>query len=66
MEDIYSMSKEEREAMGLKGRAHVMKNYNFEDFNKNWVDLLTNLHEEEGSWKTRKKQTAWVLKEISA
>jgi glycosyltransferase involved in cell wall biosynthesis len=66
MEDIYSMSKEEREAMGLKGRAHVMKNYNFEDFNKNWVDLLTNLHEEEGSWETRKKQTTWVLKEISA
>ncbi len=31
---IYSMSRSERKAMGEKGREHVIKNYNFEDFKK--------------------------------
>ena len=65
-EDIYSMSKEDRAKMGLKGREHVLKNYNFETFNKKWIDLLTQLHEEEGSWNTRKQQSdRWTLKEVS-
>jgi glycosyltransferase involved in cell wall biosynthesis len=66
LEDIYSMSKEDRVKMGLKGREHVLKNYNFETFNKKWIDLLTQLHEEEGSWDTRKQQSdRWTLKEVS-
>ncbi len=65
-EDMYSMSKEDRAKMGLKGREHVLKNYNFETFNKKWIDLLTQLHEEEGSWDTRKQQSdRWTLKEVS-
>ena len=28
------MSREERREMGLKGRQHVMDNYNFDNFNK--------------------------------
>ena len=65
-EDMYSMSKEDRAKMGLKGREHVLKNYNFETFNKKWIDLLTQLHEEEGSWNTRKQQNdRWTLKEVS-
>ena len=30
-----------------------MKNYNFETFNEQWVDIMTEIHEEEGSWDTR-------------
>ena len=51
---MYHLGKEERNQMGLKGREHVMKNYNFDTFNKQWVDIMTKVHEEEGSWETRK------------
>ena len=50
--------------MGSLGRAHVMKNYNFNDFNKTWVDTMIKIHEEEGSWETRKQSKRWILKEI--
>ena len=65
MEKIFNMSKEERNKMGLLGREHVMKNYNFQDFNKTWVDVMTKLHEEEGSWETRKYTKRWTVKEVA-
>ena len=54
LEKMYHLGKEGRKELGLKGRDHVMKNYNFETFNKQWVDIMTKVHEEEGSWDTRK------------
>jgi len=65
METLYHMDKDERTKLGLDGRKHVMDNYNFESFNKTWVDLLTNIHEEEGSWETRKETQRWVIEEIA-
>ena len=53
--EIYNMSKEERQELGRKGRDHVLKNYNFKDFQEKWVNLMFRLHEEHGSWGTRKK-----------
>ena len=50
---MLALGKEGRKEMGLKGREHVMKNYNFETFNKQWVDIMTEVHEENGSWDTR-------------
>jgi glycosyltransferase involved in cell wall biosynthesis len=64
LETVFSMSKEERTRIGLAGRQHVMDNYNFETFNKTWVDAMTQLHEEEGSWETRKQTQRWVIEEI--
>ena len=58
------MSQEERKALGAKGREHVIKNYNFENFNQTWIDVLTQLHEDEGSWETRKQTQRWTLQEI--
>ena len=34
---MYNMSREERKALGKKGREYVIKNYKFENFNKNWI-----------------------------
>ena len=51
---IYGCSKETRAEMGLKGREHVMKNFNFDTFNESWVNFMLEIHEEHGSWKTRK------------
>ena len=64
MEKMFTLSKKEREKMGQLGRDHVMKNYNFENFNKTWVDVMTKLHEEEGSWETRNYSKRWTIKEV--
>tara|TARA_R110002074_G_scaffold202324_1_gene370143 strand:+ start:1889 stop:3157 length:1269 start_codon:yes stop_codon:yes gene_type:complete len=61
---IYNMSKEEREELGRKGREHVMKNYNFENFAKQWDELFTMVSEEWGSWDNRRNHQRWVVKEI--
>ena len=53
LEKMFIMTSEERKELGMKGREHVMKNYNFETFNKQWVDIMTEIHEQEGSWETR-------------
>ena len=45
MVKIYSMSKEERNEMGRKGREHVLKNYNFKNYIDGWEEILTNVHE---------------------
>ena len=54
LRNMYLYDQETREIMGRSGREHVMKNYNFETFNKTWVDLMLEIHEKEGSWETRK------------
>jgi glycosyltransferase involved in cell wall biosynthesis len=53
LEKMFIMTSEERKELGMKGREHVMKNYNFETFNKQWVDIMTEIYEQEGSWETR-------------
>ena len=54
LRSMYIMDQETRDIMGRSGREHVMKNYNFETFNKTWVELMLEIHETEGSWETRK------------
>ena len=41
------------------GIEHVHNNYSFETFEKSWIDLMLRIHEEHGSWDTRKKYQAW-------
>ena len=53
LEKMFVMTNEDRKALGMNGREHVMKNYNFETFNKQWVDIMTEIYEQEGSWETR-------------
>jgi glycosyltransferase involved in cell wall biosynthesis len=62
---MYNMSKEERKKLGEKGAQHVNKNYNFEDFNKKWIELMDDIHERYGSWDTRKGYKSWEIKEIA-
>ena len=50
--------------MGVKGRDHVIKNYNFNDYIKGWDEIMTKVHEKYGSWKTRKNYQGWDLREI--
>mgnify|MGYP003114705207 CR=1 FL=1 len=61
LRSMYAMPKEDLEVYGRSGREHVIKNYNFETFNKTWVDLMLKIHEEEGSWDTRKYKNYRLL-----
>ena len=61
---MYNMTREEREELGRKGREHVMKNYNFENFCESWDKTLTMIHEEMGSWDNRRGYKTWELKEL--
>ena len=59
------MSKSERKELGTKGRAHVLKNYNFETFEKQWVEVVDEIVQTHGSWKTRKNYKRWHLLEVA-
>ena len=61
---IYNMTKEERKELGLKGLDHVNKNYSFDKLEKNWVEFLDEIHEESGSWETRKNYKSWELRTL--
>ena len=62
---IYNMTPEGRRTMGLKGREHVEKNYNFKDFGDKWVKLMLEIHEKQGSWDTRKNYNGIRFKEVA-
>jgi len=52
--DIHNKTKGELKEMGLRARnEHVMKNFNFNDFKKQWVDFMLDVHEKHGSWPTK-------------
>ena len=48
-----------------QGRRHVAKNYNFENFEKAWVDLMDKVIAEHGSWETRTGYQRWHLMEVA-
>jgi len=62
---IYHMSPESRREMGMKGREHVLKNYNFETFNKQWVELMDSVVEKYGSWENRKEYNGIYFGEVA-
>jgi hypothetical protein len=51
--------------MASQGRRHVQKNYNFENFEKMWVELMDNTIEKYGSWETREGYEKWHLMEVA-
>jgi len=62
---IYSMSREARLEMGQLGRQHVIDNYNFDTFCKQWIEFMDNVVETEGSWETRNEYGRIRFKEIA-
>ena len=44
------MGKKERDRIGLLGRQHVMKNYNFHDLQQKWVEIIDKVIEEKGNY----------------
>ena len=52
--EMYNKTPEEREHLGELGQEHVKENYSFETFGQQWVDLMTSVYENHGSWEKRK------------
>lgn len=61
---VYTMDKETRKKLGLEGYQHVLKNYNFDNYTKKWIEIFDNVVEKHGSWNTRQNYQAWELREI--
>ena len=64
MVKIHNMSRKERKELGAKGLEHVKKNFSFEQYVSSWDKILTEVHEKNGSWETRKNYKSWELKEF--
>ena len=67
LENLYLIWKNDREKyieLGKNGRNHVENSYNFENFKKQWVDIMTGVHEKYGSWENRKHYKNWDLIEV--
>jgi len=58
---MYELGAEERKKMGKSGRKHVLKNYNFDNFAKEWDKIMTDIYETHGSWENRKGYDSWEL-----
>lgn len=63
--NMFKSSKKQRKAWGKAGAEYVKKNYNFENFIKQWDEVLTDTYKKHGSWDTRTPQhNIWELKEL--
>jgi glycosyltransferase involved in cell wall biosynthesis len=60
----HTMTREGRKQLGLDGRKHVLKNYSFENFQKQWLETFEYVIDKHGSWDTRQNYQAWELREI--
>ena len=65
LDKMYALSTEERYELGLKGAKDVEENYNFKTFGQKWVNLMLKIHEEHGSWETRKGYNGITFKEVA-
>jgi len=65
LDKMYALSTEERHELGAKGAKHVQQNYNFKQFGEKWVNLMLKIHEEHGSWETRKGYSGITFKEVA-
>jgi glycosyltransferase involved in cell wall biosynthesis len=62
---MYEMSEEDRLSLGQEGREHVLKNYAFENYQSQWVELMDGVHERHGSWENRKIYSPWKLTKVN-
>jgi glycosyltransferase involved in cell wall biosynthesis len=56
---MHNLSEDERQKLGERCREHVEKNYNFDEYCDNWVEVVEEVIEEFGSWETRKGYQSW-------
>jgi len=62
---LYNMTPKERKELGLAGQKHVEENYSFSQLSSKWPVLLEEIHNEMGSWETRKGYKSWKIIEVA-
>ena len=62
--EMYNKTPDQLAELGRKGKEHVERNYSFQAFNEQWINLMTNVHEKYGSWDTRKNYKNLRVKEL--
>jgi len=65
LNDALHISDKKYKKMSVQGRSHVAQNYNFEDFENNWVELMDSIIKNHGSWENRKGYERWHLMEVA-
>jgi glycosyltransferase involved in cell wall biosynthesis len=48
-----------------QGIKHVRENYNFENYEKQWIKLMDEIAEKHGSWETRRGYKRWHMLEVA-
>ena len=64
LQKMWTLPRSDRKKIGLKGREHALKHYGFTDYQNKWVELMTKVYKEKGSWENRKQYSRWTLKEV--
>ena len=64
LEKFYNLTEQERLTMGKNGRKHVLDNFGFDKYSKNWINVFKHVEEKYGSWENRKNYKNWEFKEI--
>jgi glycosyltransferase involved in cell wall biosynthesis len=64
MKQMMETTEKQRTKMGKDAKKYLEKNYNYLGLLDRWDELLTDIHEEHGSWDTRKGYDRWSLKQI--
>ena len=58
------LPKSKYDKMKAAGIKHVRENYNFEDYEENWIKIMDEIVEKHGSWENRKNYKRWHLLEV--
>jgi len=64
LREMYNAGPQKLQDLGAQGRKHLEANYSLSSFAQKWDEVLTKLHEESGSWASRKNYVSWELKEV--
>jgi len=58
-------SKKSYNKMSTLGMQHVKDNYNFDNYEKGWVEIMDEIIKKHGSWDNRKGHQRWQLLEVA-
>ena len=59
------MSTKSYKKTSILGRDHVRNNYNFENYEKRWIELMDDIVRRHGSWDSRNDHKRWHLMEVA-
>jgi len=65
MTKALNVSKKAYKKMSEEGRDHVLNNYNFDNYERSWVELMDDIVKRHGSWDTRTGYRRWHLLEVA-